>query len=75
MILQEQGVCSESLVDANPAQELHKEGEKIADTRSGTFSSKDIQRRVFPDGPPKAKTLKQLKEGIAEHVRARHARR
>jgi hypothetical protein len=29
---------------------------------------------LFPDGPPKRRTLKELKEGIAEYIQERHAR-
>jgi hypothetical protein len=42
--------------------------------RSARFSSEDIHRAVFPTGPPKAKTVDQMKEGIRRHARERYAR-
>jgi len=43
--------------------------------RAGRFSSEDIHRALFPKGPPKPKTLKELKEGIREYIRRKHASR
>jgi AbrB family looped-hinge helix DNA binding protein len=43
--------------------------------RAGRFSSEDIHRALFPEGPPKPKTLKELKEGVREHMRRKHAGR
>ena len=55
--------------------EWEEEGDKIVVRRSGRFTSEDIRRALFPEGPPKRRTLKELKEGIAEYVRERYARR
>ena len=35
----------------------------------------EIHRTAFPDGPPEPQTLEQLKEGIEEYIREKHARR
>ena len=51
-----------------------KDGEIVV-RRAGRFSSEDIHRALFPKGPPKAKTLKELKEGIREYIRRKHASR
>ncbi len=50
-------------------------GDKMIVRRVGTFSSEDIHRVLFPQGPPERRTLEELKEGIRQHVRERHARR
>jgi AbrB family looped-hinge helix DNA binding protein len=55
--------------------EWDEEGDKIVVRRAGRFSSEDIQRALFPEGPPKPRTLRELKEGIRRHIRERYARR
>jgi len=47
---------------------------KITVRRAGTFSSEDIHHALFPDQPPLACSLDDLKEGIKKHIRERHAR-
>jgi antitoxin PrlF len=47
---------------------------QIVVRRSGTYTFEDIHKALFPDGPPKRRTLKQLKEGIRKYVREQHAR-
>lgn len=42
--------------------------------RAGRYSFEDIHTAAFPDGPPLRKSLKELKEGIGEYMRKRHAR-
>jgi len=51
-----------------------KDGDIVV-RRAGRFSSEDIHFALFPEGPPKPKTLKELKEGIREYMRRKHARR
>lgn len=55
--------------------EWNEEGEKIVVRRLGRYSWEDVHRALFPDGPPKPRTLSELKEGIRQYVRKRHARR
>jgi AbrB family looped-hinge helix DNA binding protein len=55
--------------------EWDEEDDKIVVRRAGRFSSEDIQRVLFPEGPPKARTLRELKEGIRRHIKERYARR
>lgn len=43
--------------------------------RAGKVTWQEIHEALFPDGPPPARTLDELKEGIVEEVRRRHARR
>lgn len=42
--------------------------------RAGRYSFEDIHAAAFPDGPPPRKSLKELKEGIGDYMRKRHAR-
>jgi AbrB family looped-hinge helix DNA binding protein len=55
--------------------EWDEEGGKIVVRRSGRFSSGDIQRALFPAGPPKRRTLRELKEGIRRRTKDRYALR
>jgi len=52
-----------------------EEGDKIVVRRSGKFSFEDIHRALYPNGPPRRRTLKELKEGIARYVQEKHGRR
>ena len=54
--------------------EWDEEDEKIVVRRSGRYSSEDIHRSLFPAGPPRPHTLKEMKEGIRRRIRDRHAR-
>jgi AbrB family looped-hinge helix DNA binding protein len=55
--------------------EWDEDGDKIVVRRAGRYTSKDIHRALFPEGPPARRTLKELKEAIAQDIRERHARR
>jgi antitoxin PrlF len=55
--------------------EWDEDGEKIVVRRSGKFTFEDIHRALFPEGPPEPKTLEELKEGIRQYIRKKHARR
>jgi AbrB family looped-hinge helix DNA binding protein len=55
--------------------EWEEDGEKMVVRRSGRFTSEDIHRRLFPKKAPAPHTVEEMKEGIRQHVRERHARR
>jgi AbrB family looped-hinge helix DNA binding protein len=55
--------------------EWDQEGERIVVRRSARYTSEDIHRAVFPEGRPRRRTIRDMKQGIGRHVRARHARR
>ena len=55
--------------------EWDQEGDAIVVRRSGRYTSEEIRRALFPKGPPKRRTLAELKEGIERYMRERHARR
>jgi AbrB family looped-hinge helix DNA binding protein len=50
-----------------------RDGEYVL-RRAGRYTFKDIHKAAFPEGPPPRKSLKQLKQGVADYVRRRHAR-
>jgi AbrB family looped-hinge helix DNA binding protein len=54
--------------------EWDADGEQIVVRRMGRYSSKDIHKALFPKGPPKRRSVAEMKEGIRRHMRARHAR-
>jgi hypothetical protein len=39
------------------------------------YTSEEIHRRLFPNGPPERRTIEELREGVDEYVRQTHARR
>jgi len=43
--------------------------------RAGLYTSEDIRRVLFPDGPPRRRSLKELKDGVRTYMRKKHARR
>ena len=55
--------------------EWSDEGEKIVVRRSARYSSEDIHRMLFPEGTPERRTLDELKQGIRDYIRERHAGR
>ena len=54
--------------------EWSEEDEKIVVRRSGRYSWDDVHRALFPNRPPKPRTLAELKQGIRRCVQERHAR-
>jgi antitoxin PrlF len=54
--------------------EWEQRGQTMVVRRAGRYSSEDIHRALF-DKPPRPRTLDELKEGLRDHARGRHARR
>jgi AbrB family looped-hinge helix DNA binding protein len=52
-----------------------EEGENIVVRRSGRYSSEDVHRALFPERPPRPRTLTEIEAGARRYVEARHARR
>jgi len=55
--------------------EWEEDGERVIVRKAGRYTFEDIHRALFPDGPPKPRTLDELNEGKAESIRKKHARR
>ena len=51
------------------------EGDTVVVRRMGKHSFADGRKALFPGGPPEARGLEDLKKGIEDYVRAKHARR
>jgi AbrB family looped-hinge helix DNA binding protein len=43
--------------------------------RAALYTSEDIHRALFPDGPPEPRSLADLKQGPSRYMKKRHARR
>ena len=54
--------------------EWDEEGERILIRRVGRYSSEDVHEALFPTAP-RRRSLAELKEGVRQSVRRRHARR
>jgi AbrB family looped-hinge helix DNA binding protein len=52
-----------------------EDGEQVVIRRAGLYSSEEVSHVLFPPGPPKTRSLRDLKEGVRKAVRERHARR
>jgi antitoxin PrlF len=48
---------------------------QIVVRRGGQYTSADIHRTLFSKGSPKPRTLEELKDGIRQYIRKKHARR
>jgi len=54
--------------------EWDEEGGRIVVRRAGRYTSEDLHRALFAERPPRPRPLAALKKGIAEYMKARHAR-
>jgi antitoxin PrlF len=43
--------------------------------RAGRLGWDEVRKTLFPDGPPRARTLDELKEGRQQHARRKHESR
>jgi AbrB family looped-hinge helix DNA binding protein len=55
--------------------EWEEDGQNIVVRRAVRVSTEDIHRAVFPEGPPRPRTLDEITDGIRQYVRKRYARR
>jgi AbrB family looped-hinge helix DNA binding protein len=53
--------------------EWHIKGDAVV-VRKARYTFEDIRRALFPT-PPRAHSLEELKEGIADYIREKHGRR
>jgi antitoxin PrlF len=52
-----------------------EEGDNIVVRRLRKYTSEEIHKVLFPDGPPKRASLKQLKEALGRGIAEHYARR
>jgi AbrB family looped-hinge helix DNA binding protein len=55
--------------------EWDAEGDRVFVRRVGKYTWEDIRKAIFPDGPPRRRSIKEMDEGIAEYMRQKYARR
>ncbi len=46
---------------------------EIVVRKAGRYSSKEIHKILFPEGPPKRRTLAELKEGVGQAIEDKYA--
>ena len=51
------------------------EGDTVVVRRRGKHSFAELRNALFPEGPPEPHGLEELKAGLEDAIRARHARR
>lgn len=54
--------------------EWDDDGEQVVVRRAGRYTSEEVHRSLFPS-PPTPKTLRDLKEGVRQHIKRRRAGR
>jgi AbrB family looped-hinge helix DNA binding protein len=54
--------------------EWEEEGERIVVRRAGRYTSEDLHSALF-DETPAPRTLEELKDGVRQFIKSRHARR
>jgi AbrB family looped-hinge helix DNA binding protein len=54
--------------------EWDEDNGQIIVRRVGRYTSEEVHRALFPK-PPKPRTLEEMKEGIRQYMKERHARR
>jgi AbrB family looped-hinge helix DNA binding protein len=52
-----------------------EDGDKVVVRRAKKYTFEDIHRALFPDGPPRRRTLKELKQGIHNYIVEKYGRR
>ena len=55
--------------------EWDEEGGRIFVRRAGKYDWDDLHKTLFPNGPPRRRTIEEMDEGIREYMRKKHARR
>lgn len=55
--------------------EWEEQGDHAIVRRAGKYTSLDIHKMLFPDGPPKPITVEDMDEAIGQYMRKKHARR
>ena len=60
-------------IEPGSVLEWGEDGDKIV-VRRVKYTLADIHRAAFPEGPPKRRTLSEMKEGIRQYVRQRYPR-
>ncbi len=54
--------------------EWEEDGDRMVVRRAGKYTFDDIHKALFGDKKPAARSLAELKAGIGEYIKERHAR-
>jgi AbrB family looped-hinge helix DNA binding protein len=68
-------VCRKLGVGPGSVLEWDQEGDKIVVRRAGKYTFEDIHRAIFKGRNPEKHTIEEMKEGIAQYIIEKHARR
>ncbi len=60
---------------AGSVVEWDAEGDRIFIRRVGKYTSEDIHKVLFPNGPPPRRSIEEMDEAIGEYMRQKYARR
>ena len=52
-----------------------EQGEFVVVRRAGRYTSEDVHRALFPKRPPETRTVQEMKAGVRQYLKKRHARR
>lgn len=55
--------------------EWEEQDGQVVVRRAGRYTSEDIHRALFPEGPPTPRSDREIKEGIRLRMKARYAAR
>ena len=55
--------------------EWEEQGDEVVVRRAGRYTSEDLHKIAFPDGPPKPISVEEMDEAIKGYIRKKHARR
>jgi len=60
---------------AGSVVEWDAEGDRVFIRRAGKYTWEEINKTLFPNGPPARRSIEEMDEAIAEYIREKHARR
>ncbi len=60
---------------AGSVVEWDAEGDRVFIRRVGKYTWEEINKILFPKGPPPRQSIEEMDEAIAEYLREKHARR
>ena len=54
--------------------EWDEQGELVVVRRAGRYTSEEVHRALFPKRQPEARTVEEMKAGVRQYLKKRHAR-
>lgn len=55
--------------------EWEEHDNEVVVKKAALYTLEDLHKKLFPKGPPRRRSLKELKDGIKKYVREKHALR